>query len=166
MTPHQTLAVVVRLFAIWLAIYIARAAPAFYREAARYRDTPGTVGAVLIAIAALALVIFLWFFPRTVALKLLDERNLAPTQSASPDTWFAVGCGLLGLWLIVPALANLTWTLSVVYLAQRDPAVDTSNLRIDSISYVIDIALGIWLLLGARGARKLFWWARQRADGP
>jgi hypothetical protein len=28
------------------------------------------------------------------------------------------------------------------------------------VYYVVQIALGVWLLMGARGARRLFWWAR------
>ena len=159
MSPHQTLAVAVRLFAIWLAIYFARMAPAFYRETLRVEDSAGSVGAALISILVVALVLFLWFFPRTVAKGLLDVKSV-PAEPASPDTWFAVGCALIGIWLIVPALASVIYRLSVLYLAQRDSALDVSEWRFTWIYYFVEIAIGAWLLLGARGARKLFWWAR------
>ena len=162
MSPHQTIAVVVRLFAIWLVIYVARTAPAFYREAVRLDDPNASVVAIAIAVLVTLFVLFLWFFPRTVARNLLDPKSLTTTEPVSPDTWLAVGCALIGIWLIVPALASCIYHLSVLYLAQRDPTLDTSNMSFTWIYYSAEIVLGVWLLLGARGARKLFWWARNR----
>ena len=167
MTPHQTLAVVVRLFAIWLAIFVVRAGPSFYRDTALLRDSAASAAAIAIAAVLILFVLFLWFFPRTVARALLNEHNVTPSaEPASPDTWFAVGCALLGLWLMVPSLGSLIWRISVIYLAQRDPSLDTTSLHYDWIYYGANFVLGFWLLLGARGARKLFWWARARSDGP
>lgn len=160
MSPHQTLAVAVRLFAIWLAIYFARTAPAFYRETLRVDDSAGSVGVILVSTLMVVVVLFLWFFPRTVAKGLLDAKSLPAAEPASPDTWFAVGCALIGIWLIVPALASVIYRLSVLYLAQRDTSLDVSEWRFTWIYYFSEIAIGVWLLLGARGARKLFWWAR------
>jgi hypothetical protein len=74
--------------------------------------------------------------------------------------WFAVGCALIGLWLIVPALASIIYHLSVLFMAQRNPEIDTSNMGFTWVYYVAEIAMGVWLLLGARSARRLFWWAR------
>ena len=160
MTPHQTIAVLVRLFAIWLAIYFARLLPSFHREMVETDDPNAMLAAVVIAVLVVLVVLFLWFFPRTIAWTLLDSKSLAPAEPSSPDTWLAVGCALIGLWLIIPALARLIYNLSMLYLAQRTPNVDTSNLSFTWIYYVVEIAFGVWLVLGARGARKLFWWAR------
>jgi hypothetical protein len=166
-TPLQTIAVVVRLFAIWLTIYVARAAPPFYREVVRLEDSAAAGVTIGIAILLVLFILFLWFFPRTVARVLLDERVLAPAEVSSPDTWFAVGCALLGLWLIIPSLGSLIWHASVVYLARRESSLDISNLRYEWIYYGVTFIFGVWLLLGARGVRKLFWWARARGrDGP
>jgi hypothetical protein len=46
-------------------------------------------------------------------------------------------------------------------MAQRNPAIDTTDMRFAWVYYLAEIAIGIWLLLGARGARRLFWWARK-----
>ena len=164
MSPQQTIAVLVRLFAIWLAIYFARMLPAFYHEMVVTADTNATVIAIVIAAFTIACILLLWFFPRTIAGTLLDSSGSAATEAASPDTWFAVGCALIGLWLIVPALSSLLYNLSVLYLSQRMPDFDASNIRYSMIYHVTEIAFGVWLLLGARGARKVFWWARGR-DG-
>jgi len=160
MSPHQTIAVAVRLFAVWLAIYAARSAPSFYRESVRTDDPNAGIVIILVLALVAVLVFFLWFFPRTVARNLLDTKSLTPSEPASPDTWFAVGCALLGLWLMVPALASLIYHLSVLFMAQRNPEIDTSNMGFAWVYYVTEIAIGVWLLLGARSARRLFWWAR------
>ena len=161
MAPHQVIAVFIRLFAIWLAIYFARTAPALYREAVTADDSTMLAAIFVIAILIILFVLFLWFFPRTVARGLLDANSLAPAEPASPDTWFAVGCSLIGLWLLAPALASVIYNLSIFYMAQRDSsAPDTSDLHFAWVYYFAEIAIGVWLLLGARGARRLFWWAR------
>jgi hypothetical protein len=76
MSPHQTIAVAVRLFAIWLVIYFAQSAPSFFRESVRTDDIAASVAVVVISILAVLLALFLWFFPRTVARGLLDSKGL------------------------------------------------------------------------------------------
>jgi hypothetical protein len=161
MSPHQAIAVAVRLFAIWLAIYAARTAPSFYRESVRTDDPNAGIAVLVVAALVIVFVLFLWFFPRTVARGLLDTSSLvSASEPASPDTWFAVGCALIGLWLIVPALASVIYRLSLLFMAQRNLEVDTSDMSFAWVYYIVQFALGVWLLLGARGARRLFWWAR------
>ena len=161
MTPHQTIAVLVRLFAIWLAIYFGRMLPAFYKQMVHTDDSNATIIAVVIALLIAAAVLILWFFPRTIAGALLDSKRPLVAESASPDIWLAVGCALIGLWLIIPAVSSLLYDLSLLYLAQRTPGLGVSDLSYYWMYYVIEIAFGVWLLLGARGARRLFWWARR-----
>ena len=160
MSPHQTIAVGVRLFAIWLAIYVARLLPSYYQEAAKANDSTFTAVIVVGTVLTVLFILLLWFFPKSVARGLLDTENVIPGGSPSPDMWLAVGCALIGIWLIVPAITSLIYELSVLYEAQRNPALDTTSFRISWIYYVAEIAFGVWLLLGARGVRKLFWWAR------
>jgi len=160
MSPHQTIAVGVRLFAIWLAVYVARSVPSYYQEAAKANDSTFTAAIVTTTALTVLFILFLWFFPKTVARGLLDTENVIPGESSNPDLWLAVGCALIGIWLIVPAITSVIYNLSILYEAQRNPALDTTNFRISWIYYVAEIAIGVWLLLGARGARKLFWWAR------
>jgi hypothetical protein len=50
MSPIQTIAVAVRLFAIWLAIYAGRMLPQFYRETVSFDDPGMSVASVVIGI--------------------------------------------------------------------------------------------------------------------
>ena len=54
MSPHQTFAVAVRLFAIWLAIYAARTTPSFHRESVRTDDP--NAGIAVLVVAALFMI--------------------------------------------------------------------------------------------------------------
>jgi hypothetical protein len=135
--------------------------PAFYKQMVNTDDSNATIIAVVIGVFTVVALLILWFFPRTIAGALLDSKRPLVAESASPDIWFAVGCALIGLWLIIPAASSLLYNLSILYLAQRTPGLDVSDLRYYWIYYVIEIAFGVWLLLGARGARRLFWWARR-----
>jgi len=45
---------------------------------------------------------------------------------------------------------------SVLYSTNID---DTSSLRHSVLYYLAEVALSVWLILGARGFRKIFWWA-------
>ena len=60
-----------------------RTAPPFYRELTRLNDSVG--GAVVIGISILIVlfILYLWFFPRTVASGLLDSNSVAPAEAAS-----------------------------------------------------------------------------------
>jgi len=135
--------------------------PAFYKQMINTDDSNATIIAVVIGVFTVVALLILWFFPRTIAGALLDSKRPLVAESASPDIWLAVGCALIGLWLIIPAASSLLYNLSILYLAQRTPGLDVSDLRYYWIYYVIEIAFGVWLLLGARGARRLFWWARR-----
>lgn len=161
MSPQQTIAVLVRLFAIWLGIYFVRMLPAFYDQMLETGDSNATVIAAVVAVLIAVALLLLWFFPRTIGGALLGSAPPLSTESASPDTWFAIGCALIGLWLLIPGLTRLLYNLSLLYLAQRTPNLDVPNITFAWIYYVIEIAFGVWLLLGAKGARKLFWWARR-----
>src|ERR1700682_4369911 len=78
MTPHQTLAVAVRLFAIWFAIYVAREMLGLY-VSGRERGDPYSLAIVAtLSIVAVLFLVALWLFPKTIARGLLAVSNDAP----------------------------------------------------------------------------------------
>ena len=159
MTPHQTLAVAVRLFAIVFALYIVRELLAFY-VSSRERDDPyALVIVATISVLAVLFLVVLWFFPRTIARGLLPLSSDSPAQPSPPDIWFATGSSLIGLCLMafaVPALARN----SLVMYVFRSESVDMSGLRSGLLYYSIQFVLGVALLFGANSLRKIFLWAR------
>src|SRR5258706_13347281 len=99
MSPHQTIAVGVRLFAVWLVVYTARAAMSFYAEG-------NWQFALAIAILAAILVGGLWYFPKTIVHKILTSPpSKAPTASSA--TCLSAGSALTGHWLLSRAVPYL-----------------------------------------------------------
>ncbi len=96
MSPHQIIAVAMRLFAAWLGIYVLRTLPQFYF--ARHSDTPGFLFVLVFFILTGGVVLALGFFPRTIAGKLLSPPNVDPAPSASRAIRLAMGSPLIGLW--------------------------------------------------------------------
>jgi len=159
-SPIQVAALAIRLFAIWLAIYWARWIPYLYSEARKPDDAAGLVVAVGVTLLTVFLVIFLWFFPRTVARTLLPAGESASRPPVSPDLWFAIGCALLGLWVLTDAIPSLVQNVFALFYAQRAQMPRPDGWDAAFLYYLAEVTIGVWLLLGASGARRLFWWAR------
>jgi len=114
--------------------------------------------ALTIAILAALLVLGLWFFPKTIAHKILTSPA-RDASAASPDTLLTVGCALIGLWLLSEALPYLVRNLFMLLVARQmhdDTESITNVVRYDAAR----IAIAVWLILGARGFRKVYWWAQ------
>jgi len=149
-------AVAVRLFAVWLPIYVLRTVISF--AFVRQSDVPGFGVAVAFIVLTALLVVVLWFFPGSIARKLLSPENAKPEVTASPDLWLAMGCALLGLWMLTSTLPSLVLdTYALVYV---DSTSENSELKRSVLYYLVEIAIALWLLFGAKGFRRLFWWAR------
>jgi hypothetical protein len=159
MTPNQILAVAVRLFAIWFAIYVAREMLGLY-VSGRERGDPYSLAIVAtVSILAVLFLVVLWLFPKTIARGLLAVSSDAPAQPASPEIWFAMGTSLIGLWAMASAVPALVRNSLVMYLF-RSESVDMSDLRSGMLYYLVQFVVGLGLIFGANGIRKFIWWAR------
>jgi hypothetical protein len=156
MSPYQVVAVALRLVAVWLGIYALRTVVslAFLRRS----ETPGLGVAVAFLALTGLLALALWFFPRSIAGKLISPDAANTEASATPDLWLAMGCALLGLWILTAAFPSLVLdTYALVYIG---PGADGFELKRSVLYYLSEIVIGLWLVFGAKGFRKLFWWAR------
>jgi hypothetical protein len=159
MSPHQVIAVALRVFAVWLAVWVLSTLPGL--SFAARGDAPAWRFALVFVALVGVLILALWFFPRTIAEKLLSPPLAEPTTSRSSDTWLAMGCALIGLSILTTALPRLVMQMFALYQAASDIAYsDTGGLKSWAIYYVVEVAIAVWLILGARGFRRLFWWAR------
>ncbi len=156
MLPRQVLTVAIRLFALCFGISALRLLPnlLIVGEDASRGHTYGFFFVTL----NVTISILLWLFPGLVAGKLISERH-EQSIPASADTWLAIGCALIGLWMLtyaVPALirdAYLLWSLTSEYS-------DASTTKSWVLYNLLEVAIALWLVFGATGFRRLFWWAR------
>jgi hypothetical protein len=158
-TPGQIVAIAVRLFAVWLTLFVIVNA---YPVSLLLGKTDVLAAILFCTIATLvsaAISLALWCFPQTVAKRLLSEPiTEAAALPGSADSWLATGCALIGIWLIASSLPSLTrYVVGFTFFAPGDVSSEAVQL---SIYYSVRIAIGAWLLFGARGLRKLYWWAQ------
>lgn len=154
MTPHQSIAVGVRLFAVWFLLDgFADAYFAFTdlgRNVAASALAFGLALTVMWVIAAVAL----WCFPALIARKLLPQENHAAataTTEIAAETWFATGCALIGIWVIVSTLPNYAQIAVTMWHMGQPWALN--------LYFPLRMVLGIYLILGAPGLRRVVRWA-------
>lgn len=159
MTPLQTLAVAVRLFSVWLAVSTGREIFAFYAAGIARGSSDGGLIAIFSIVLVAALTAALWFFPRTVARKLIAPSDQESQAPASPDTWLAVGCTLIGVWLFANSLPALVRRLLLIHFTNgmEDESPDRG---VWLFYYLLQIAISLWLVFGAKGLRNILRWAR------
>jgi len=157
MSPHQTIAVAVRLFAVWLAAYALQTASAVFLDGRV--ATKGLVVAGILGTLTLFLAVMLWFFPLTTAKKLLSEPAAKDAPREAADIWFAMGCALIGLWLLASAIPHMVRDALLWYSLNSE---DVHSLEFKRwLAYrLVEVIVALWLIVGTKGFVKAFWWAR------
>jgi len=165
MTSAQVLGLGVRLFAIWLVVSLLRHVPGIWQF--NVSDVAGgssstNVVIVVVAVLILALAAWLWFFPLTVANKLIPRSSRTDHIHVPIEQAESVGFSLLGLWVLASSVPDSFYWIFMAYQASRPNSI--LELRASEYSYmvatVVEVILGIWLLFGAKGLRGLLRWAR------
>ncbi len=161
MLPREVVAVAIRLFAICLGLSVLRMLPSLLiTPEAR---PPGYAYDFFIVGVTAALAFALWFFPRLVAGKLISGRS-ERNATTSADTWLAMGCALIGLWMLTNAVPALIRDAFVLQSAASELS-DTANIKSWVLYNFVEVAIALWLAFGATGFRQLFWWARSAGLG-
>jgi len=163
MTNAQVVALGIRLFAIWLAIYILRQTPGLLFINAREMPDSRAVGVtVLVAILLLFVCIALWRFPLVVAQKLIPQPTLDQPSRLPVEQLETAGFCLLGLWLLTEALPQAVYVAMIVYHWSRPNAIVTlTPYNYAAIAQMFaELVIGLWLLFGAKGLLGLLRWAR------
>jgi hypothetical protein len=161
-------AVASRLFAIYLLFISIRSIPA----ALQMLSQPDGVGwaALFAAIVAVLFLFtaFLWFFPLTVARKLLPVMREPRSETAlDSSTALSIGITLLGLWFLANALSNASFWLM---LAFRTAQIDTTNFEWSAeqiarmVSTGVELVISLCLVLGSSGLKQLIYRLRYGAS--
>lgn len=162
MTPHQTLAVGVRLFAIWLVLYVL---PGTYSAMLGVESgSPDIFRLAAVGIVPLVIAALLWFSPLTVAQKLLSNAAETPAPALSPEAWLPVGCTLIGVWLLASALPHIIQ--DTITLFSGGVAIASIDGFWPWFAYsVAEVIVALWLILSNHGIVRLFRWARSHGTG-
>src|SRR5690606_34094451 len=101
----------------------------------------------------------LWFFPLTVARKLLPAMSEPRSEtSMSGSVALSVGLTLLGVWVLAYALPDAIYW-ATIFLLTRGPEFGHFEWGHQQIASVVttaaELALAIWLVFGSSGIKRL-----------
>jgi hypothetical protein len=164
MSPHQIIAVAVRLFSVWLAVTALLNIPYYYLNAGGQSSSDAIWFFWPIVLPLILIAVGLWHFPLTIADKLLSSPESKVIEEASPDLWLSMGCALIGLFFIATTVPSLL----VGLLQNRETLLShlAGNFQYWLANELLRLAIGVWLVTGAKGFRKLFWWVRSAGLRP
>jgi hypothetical protein len=160
MSPQQIVAVVARLLAVWIVIHL----PGQVSEIVYLGGHDADRSMRAFAVGGFAVELFvslaLWFFPLTIARKLLRASSEERPPPSSSDIWLGMGCALIGLWLLATSLPALVINFFILGSAIGSSDDISSSVRQNVFFYLAEVAIAAWLILGAKGFQKVFCWAR------
>jgi hypothetical protein len=160
-TPIQVVAVCLRFLAIVWLLYALNNAYGALSYLGLQSGVPGSRWAVWIQAAPqLAICGALWFFPVTIASKLLPSYSQPrDLQSPAPlQEWQALGVICIGLWALSRAVPDLVYWVTYMGMAfEGDSPVGefAPDQKAGFIATIAEIAVGLWLVLGAKGVAAL-----------
>lgn len=163
MTNAQIVGLGVRLFSIWLALYVVSILPSMWSFVGRdLKSSSGAAIVVLLVIAMAVVALLLWMFPLTVARKLIPRSALDQPTPLPIEQVQSVGFSLLGLWCLSGAIPSLFWWGVTLYHSTRpEPRLALEPANYAALAQTIaELLIGVWLLFGARGLLGILRWAR------
>lgn len=159
MSREDVIAIAVRLFAIFLLITVVRSFPSAIALIGQEGPKPSLVLVGLVSVCSLALCAFLWFFPLTVARKLLPTMREPRSETAmSGSVALSVGLTLLGVWVLAYALPDaIYWTTLLLLSRQVDGEYfDWGNEQIaHMVTTLAELVFAVWLIFGSSGIKRL-----------
>jgi flagellar biosynthesis protein FlhB len=161
MSPNQSLVVVVRLFALWLIGYYITTAPWFYVQAKKFSADSAVAYSLGAAAVVLALSAVLWYSASWIAQRLISGPSQAPEKSAAFDSWFSVGCALIGLWVLAKAIPALLHYFIANFMGAGmfpNTYIVTPEWHLTAIFNTIQLLFGLALFLGGKGLNKVVLW--------
>ncbi len=158
MSREDLIAVAARIFAVFLLVTVARSFPSAIALLDQGEPRPSLILVGLVLASSAAVCAVLWFFPLTIARKLLPAMSEPRSEtSMSGSVALSVGLILLGVWVLAYALPDaIYWATLFVLTRQADAAYfEWGQEQIASIATTVaELALAVWLIFGSSGIKR------------
>lgn len=169
MSREDVIAIAVRIFAIFLLVTVVRSFPSAIALIDQEGPKPSLVLVGVVSVCSLALCAFLWFFPLTVARKLLPAMREPRSETAmSGSVALSVGLTLLGVWVLAYALPDAIYWVTL-FLLSRQIGAGPIEWQHEQIANIVatagQLALAVWLIFGSSGIKRLILRFRNGQDG-
>ena len=158
MSREDWIAIASRLFAVFLLVMVARSFPSAIALIDQ-EPRPSLVLVGLVLALSLIACAFLWFFPLTIARKLLPVMKEPRSDSPmSESIALSVGLTLVGVWVLASALPDAVyWATIFLTVRQFETGMfEWGHEQIAQIATTVaELAFAIWLIFGSTGIRRL-----------
>jgi hypothetical protein len=158
MSREDFIAVAARLFSVYIVLTtIMTLASLMWSPSAEGAAGSYAIGAtVVVGFAA-----YLWFFPLTIARKLLPVmREPRSEESLDASVALALGITLIGLWFLAQAVTKILYwaALAAVVARHHEDAFEwTPQQYASMVSTAVEFVVALTLVLGSNGIRKLLY---------
>ena len=156
MHKEQIVGVAVRLFAVFLVIYVLRNASEimpYLADSSPYKISVTFL--FLIVLFPILAAVLLWLFPLTIAAKIIpDIKAKKPPKTLEGGEIELVAFSILGLWVLTGAIPDIFHWGTFVYMVKNSEAarVELSPDNIGNIvATVVELVIGFWLLFSSKG---------------
>lgn len=161
MSREDFVAIASRLFSVYLFFGIVQMLPNIVQMATQNAGGAWLALYALVVVLALAVCAVFWFFPLTVARKLLPVmREPRSEQRLDASIAFSLGLTLLGVWFFANALADVVYW-STLFIASRRISemgfVWTPDQVASMLTTAVELILALWLLFGSAGIKRLIY---------
>lgn len=154
----QLIAIMARLFVVWLVIEIILGVPAIYRFFES--DATAQIITVLSSITVLGVCLVLWKYPLALSKKIVPQEAQQESAPISHNEFFSAGLVLMGLWMIGSTLPHVINQFIIAGMEEATEYVASHYFSAQSIALLARILIGIWLVFNAPGLRSMLKWAR------
>lgn len=161
MNRENFIAVASRLFSIYMIFIIIRSVPAAAQMLSQEQGMTWAGLYVTVLIISLLFCAFLWFFPLTIARKLLPVmREPRSEEALGSSTALSLGLTLIGIWFFANALIDASYwaTLFVRSKQISDIPFEWNYEQIATmIATTVKLVISFWLIFGSSGIRRLIY---------
>jgi hypothetical protein len=155
-------AIAARLFAVYIAFKAVLQIPTAIQTLSQDQGIAWAGLYVLVLLVSLAICAFLWFFPLTIARKLLPVMKEPRSDKAiNASIGLSLGLTLIGVWLLAQgAIDSIYWLTLIVrtkQMAQQMGFEWTPDQTAAMAATVFELGVGAWLVFGNAGLRRLIY---------
>jgi hypothetical protein len=157
MKPQHIVATCLRCLAIvWLLYSLSRINGILAYARSDTYVSVNTTAVWLLVVLQIAACAALWFFPMTIASKLIpggvpQEASAEPPQLAE---WQTLGLICVGLWGCAHAIPDIVFRVTLAALSFGDDdryGFLSPQQKAGLASSIVELAISLWLVLGAQG---------------
>lgn len=161
MSREDIVAIASRLLSVYVMFGLVQTLPGIASMTTQGADPMLLVLYALSIALGFGVCALLWFFPLTVARKLLPVmREPRSEQTIDASIALSLGIALIGVWFLAKGLVDASYWLTLFVLSRQaaETGFDWSSDQIaNMLATVVELILSMCLLLGHAGIKRLIY---------